>query len=524
MESILRSLASSRTGEEEALLPHHHRGVRHRPRPQDDCNDSILFDGNALEQSSVSFANALRRFAESTYRVHSSSAQSTDVAVSALSSSSSSSKDDIALWLYTTCARVPSPLPPLHLAQAVLSSIIESGGANIESSLFELFGEGESSVEALFEIVAKVEDIRAFSIIDADLLNAAARYEGTMSSQATTTTTTTTTTTNNALDRLSRLRADAYEASNLVYDLRSEMRMLSSSSSTKSNGGDIGGVKGAIATHSVARTSDKDAEKSIKRAIKSALLVINEARDAGSLTEDDELRLRNIQDGTDSNNGSMFTIRDEEAELYRRSRGLNGMTASEMNDMRQNLLPEGTRVFDDGTLRGLPQGTVREMKEGIYEKVIIPPPFLDKSTLPNRINLDEVLGRDTDERSAFEGTKSLNPMQSVVFHAAYNTRENLLICAPTGAGKTNVAMLTVVSHLRDVGLIGSSRYDNDIVSSGKKIVYIAPMKALAQEVVEKFSSKLKKCGIIVRELTGDMQLSRAEADAAHVLVTTPGEL
>jgi len=25
-------------------------------------------------------------------------------------------------------------------------------------------------------------------------------------------------------------------------------------------------------------------------------------------------------------------------------------------------------------------------------------------------------------------------------------------------------------------------------------------------------------------LTGDMQLSRAEADAAHVLVTTPGEL
>ena len=501
MESILRSLASSRTGEEEALLPHHHRGVRRRPRPQDDCNDSILFDGNALEQSSVSFANALRRFAEST--------------------SSSSSKDDIALWLYTTCARVPSPLPPLQLAQAVLSSIVESGGANIESSLFELIGEGESSVEALFEIVAKVEEIRAFSIIDADLWNAAARYEGTMSSQATTTTTTTT---NNALDRLSRLRADAYEASNLVYDLRSEMRMLSSSSSTKSNGGDIGGVKGAIATHSVARTSDKDAEKSIKRAIKSALLVINEARDAGSLTEDDELRLRNIQDGTDSNNGSMFTIRDEEAELYRRSRGLDGMTASEMNDMRQKLLPEGTRVFDDGTLRGLPLGTVREMKEGLYEKVIIPPPFLDKSTLPNRINLDEVLGRDTDERSAFEGTKSLNPMQSVVFHAAYNTRENLLICAPTGAGKTNVAMLTVVSHLRDVGLIGSSRYDNDIVSSGKKIVYIAPMKALAQEVVEKFSSKLKKCGIIVRELTGDMQLSRAEADAAHVLVTTPGEL
>ncbi len=80
-------------------------------------------------------------------------------------------------------------------------------------------------------------------------------------------------------------------------------------------------------------------------------------------------------------------------------------------------------------------------------------------------------------------------------------------------------MLTVVSHLRDVGLIGESLYDNEgPVSTGKKIVYIAPMKALAQEVVEKFSSKLKGLGIIVRELTGDMQLSRAEAEAAHVSV------
>jgi activating signal cointegrator complex subunit 3 len=47
------------------------------------------------------------------------------------------------------------------------------------------------------------------------------------------------------------------------------------------------------------------------------------------------------------------------------------------------------------------------------------------------------------------------------------------------------------------------------------------MKALAQEVVEKFSSKLKPLGLIVRELTGDMQLTRAEAESANVIVTTP---
>lgn len=35
-----------------------------------------------------------------------------------------------------------------------------------------------------------------------------------------------------------------------------------------------------------------------------------------------------------------------------------------------------------------------------------------------------------------------------------------------------------------------------------KIVYVAPMKALAAEVVEKMSKRLKFLGINVRELTG----------------------
>ena len=80
-------------------------------------------------------------------------------------------------------------------------------------------------------------------------------------------------------------------------------------------------------------------------------------------------------------------------------------------------------------------------------------------------------------------------------------------------------MLTVVSHLRDVGLIGPDFTES--TDAGKKVVYIAPMKALAQEVVEKFSSKLKPLGMVVRELTGDMQLTRAAAEAANILVTTP---
>lgn len=49
---------------------------------------------------------------------------------------------------------------------------------------------------------------------------------------------------------------------------------------------------------------------------------------------------------------------------------------------------------------------------------------------------------------AFEKIETLNRIQSVVFKTAYHTNENLLICAPTGAGKTNIALLTVVHQIK----------------------------------------------------------------------------
>lgn len=54
-----------------------------------------------------------------------------------------------------------------------------------------------------------------------------------------------------------------------------------------------------------------------------------------------------------------------------------------------------------------------------------------------------------------------------------------------------------------------------------KIVYVAPLKALAAEIVEKLGSRLKWLGISVKELTGDMQLTRAEINKTQIIVTTP---
>ena len=54
---------------------------------------------------------------------------------------------------------------------------------------------------------------------------------------------------------------------------------------------------------------------------------------------------------------------------------------------------------------------------------------------------------------------------------ALNTSENILMCAPTGAGKTNVAMLAI---LHTVGLY--RRRDGSVDTSQFKIIYVAPMK------------------------------------------------
>lgn len=51
-------------------------------------------------------------------------------------------------------------------------------------------------------------------------------------------------------------------------------------------------------------------------------------------------------------------------------------------------------------------------------------------------------------QTVFSGIQTLNRIQSIVFNTAYHTNENLLICAPTGAGKTNVALLTIVHEMK----------------------------------------------------------------------------
>ena len=49
-----------------------------------------------------------------------------------------------------------------------------------------------------------------------------------------------------------------------------------------------------------------------------------------------------------------------------------------------------------------------------------------------------------------------------------------------------------------------------------QIVYVAPMKALAAEMVRNFGRRLAPLGVSVRELTGDMQLTKSEIQQTQV--------
>ena len=161
----------------------------------------------------------------------------------------------------------------------------------------------------------------------------------------------------------------------------------------------------------------------------------------------------------------------------------------------------------------LPKETKYE-SDKVKEEVEIPP----SKQPPTEVGKDrvQISSLPSFAQKAFQGFKELNLIQSVVHKAALFTAENLLISAPTGAGKTNIALLTI---LHEIGMHVKS--DGSLEDKDFKIIYVAPMKALAAEMTDNFGKRLAPLGLTVKELTGDMQLSKSEIMKTQMLVTTP---
>lgn len=167
----------------------------------------------------------------------------------------------------------------------------------------------------------------------------------------------------------------------------------------------------------------------------------------------------------------------------------------------------------------LPEGTeMNDLKA--FKEITVPAPERPKKELLENFPLIPIEKLDKVAQKIFTGFKTLNQIQSVIYETATKTNENLLVSAPTGAGKTGIAMLTMINEIKkNTDEFGKINKDNF------KIIYVTPMKALASEMTENFSKRLgKSVGLTVKELTGDMQLTWEEIKRTQVLVMTPEKL
>ena len=101
--------------------------------------------------------------------------------------------------------------------------------------------------------------------------------------------------------------------------------------------------------------------------------------------------------------------------------------------------------------------------------------------------------------------------------------ENVLVSAPTGAGKTLAAFLVLIDRLKGEALRGE-------LPEAVQVVYISPLKSLASDIRENLTRPLEGIGgpeLKVGVRTGDTPASerrRMLNRPPHILITTPESL
>ena len=191
---------------------------------------------------------------------------------------------------------------------------------------------------------------------------------------------------------------------------------------------------------------------------------------------------------------------------------VGGLQPKKVISLDNLVFDQGNHLMTNAKVR-LPEGSTKRSFKG-YEEIHVPHP---KKRVPSKDSLVPIASLPEWSRGPFSTVDSLTEMQSQCYPSAFQGDGNMLVCAPTGSGKTNVAMLTI---LREVGKHRNPE-TGDIDLDAFKIVYIAPLKALVQEQVGNFGKRLEPYGIRVAELTGDRQLTKAQIAETQVIVTTP---
>ncbi|KAG8567286.1 hypothetical protein GDO81_011241 [Engystomops pustulosus] len=203
---------------------------------------------------------------------------------------------------------------------------------------------------------------------------------------------------------------------------------------------------------------------------------------------------------------------DTDLESMEMEQGGDSFTPRQVLDLEDLVFAQGSHFMANKRCQ-LPDGSFRRQRKG-YEEVHVP--ALKPKPFASDEQLVPVEKLPKYAQAGFDGFKTLNRIQSKLYKAALETDENLLLCAPTGAGKTNVALMCMLREIgKHINVDGTINVDNF------KIIYIAPMRSLVQEMVGSFSKRLATYGITVAELTGDHQLCKEEINATQIIVCTP---
>ncbi|ELR10490.1 DEIH-box ATPase [Pseudogymnoascus destructans] len=191
---------------------------------------------------------------------------------------------------------------------------------------------------------------------------------------------------------------------------------------------------------------------------------------------------------------------------------VGGLQPRKLINLENLIFEQGNHLMTNPKVK-LPEGSTKKTFKG-YEEIHVPAPKKRSDPTDRDVPVSEM---PEWSRVPFGTTPKLNKIQSKCFPTAFCEDGNMLICAPTGSGKTNVGMLTI---LREIGK-NRNPETGEINLDGFKIVYIAPLKALVQEQVGNFGARLKPYGIQVSELTGDRQLTKQQIADTQIIVTTP---
>ncbi|CAI6284200.1 unnamed protein product [Periconia digitata] len=259
---------------------------------------------------------------------------------------------------------------------------------------------------------------------------------------------------------------------------------------------------------------DKDERAAVEREMKAAgqqqILQELRARETGVKTETDGSKTMKF----DLKDISIPESKDVDMEDAPKPDGVVGglQPNSRVVNLDNIVFDQGNHLMTNPSVK-LPQGSTRRTFKG-YEEIHVPAPKAKRD--PNEKNLPTTELPDW-ARVGFGSSKELNRIQTKCFPTAFHDDGNMLICAPTGSGKTNVAMLAI---LREIGKHRNPQ-TGEIALDDFKIIFIAPLKALVQEQVGNFGKRLEPYGIRVAELTGDRQLTKQQIAETQIIVTTP---